>query len=437
VTNNRHPPNRNLSWERLQRGWSHDEVARRVGVEMGRVGETYTGLSANTVRRWETGERRPEPRYRKHLVAVFGKPASELGLLTPDELKMRPDVATGTADGMSTGAGWDRASVLRAMLGAGTLSLLSPLLSAAPADGNSHGASSQVDPETYAKIADGQRQLYWSCPPRLLFEGAFAHTHLGVTLMRGASGERRASFAAGLVQSALLAGRLAFFDLGQPDVATRCYEVALTASKEAGDHALAAAVLGHLAFIPGFNQDPDGARNLIAAALQHCWHGVHPIVRSWLHCVSSEIEARNGAPAASRHQIDLAEASLPKDASGLVWVDFYDAARLDCFAGYAALAAGDYPEAIRRLVTAADQLGARGSKQRSVILADLAGAHGRDGDRAAAYLEQAIDALATDWYSTGLDRVRAARPLLGDSKHGHHIDGQIKALAPTLSLPPA
>jgi hypothetical protein len=397
---------------------------------MGRAGETYTGLSANTVRRWETGERRPEPRYRKHLVTVFGKPASELGLLTPDELKMRPDMAVREEDGVHTEATWDRASVLRVLLGASTLSLLSPLLSVGAADGSPYAAPSQVDPETYINIANGQRELYWGCPPRLLFEAAFAHTHLGVTLVRGAGGARRTSLAAGLVQSALLVGRLAFFDLGQPDVATRCYQVALTASKEAGDHALAAAVLGHMAFIPGFSQDPDGARNLIAAALQHCWHSVHPIVRSWLHCVSSEIEAKNGAPAASRHQIDLAEGSLPKDASGLVWFDFYDAARLDSFAGYAALAAGDHPEATRRLAAAADQLGARGSKQRSVVLADLAGAYGQDGDRAAAYLEQAIEALTVDWYSTGLDRVRAARPLLGDSKHGHHIDGQIKALVP-------
>ncbi|OHV45283.1 transcriptional regulator [Parafrankia soli] len=436
MASNRHPPNRNLAWERLQRGWSHDEVSRRIGMEMDHVGETYTGLCANTVRRWETGERRPEPRYRKHLVTVFGKPASELGLLTPDELKMRPDITMGRVDGMPSGAtgdaSWDRATVLRALLGAGALPLLSPLLSVASAEGDPQPGSSQVDPETYTKIANGQRELYWNSPPRPLFEASFAHTHLGVALVRGAHGTQRAALAAGLVQSALLAGRLAFFDLGQPAVATRCYEVALTASKEAGNHALAATVLGHMAFIPGFSQDPGSARNLLAAALQHCWHGVDPIVRSWLHCVSSEIEARSGASATSRHQIDLAEASLPDAPSDLAWFDFYDAARLDSFAGYAALTTGDHPEAARRLTAAADRLGAQGSKQRSVILADLAGAHGRDGDRIADYLGQAIDALTTDWYATGIDRVRAIRPLLGDSKHGRHLDGQIRALSPAL-----
>jgi len=335
---------------------------------------------------------------------------------------------------MSAGAGgdsdWDRAAVLRALLGASALPLLSPLLSVTSIEGEAPVGSSEVDPQTYATIANGQRELYWSSPARPLFEASFAHTHLGVALVRGARGTQRTALASGLVQSALLAGRLAFFDLGQPAVAARCYEVALTASKEAGDHALAATVLGHMAFIPGFSQDADGARNLIAAALQHCWHGVPPIIRSWLHAVSSEIEARGGAAASSRHEIDLAEASLPDRPDDLPWFDFYDAGRLDCFAGYAALTAGDHPEAARRLASAADRLGADGSKQRSVILADLAVAHGRDGDRVADFLGQAIAALTTDWYATGLDRLRATRPLLGDSQHGRRIDEQIRALSP-------
>lgn len=60
---------------------------------MTRCGERDTGLTANTVRRWETGERRADPRYRKHLVSIMGKLASELGLLTSDELRMRPDLS--------------------------------------------------------------------------------------------------------------------------------------------------------------------------------------------------------------------------------------------------------------------------------------------------------------------------------------------------------
>ncbi|MFY1633591.1 hypothetical protein ACN27F_09955 [Solwaraspora sp. WMMB335] len=67
-------------------------------------------------------------------------------------------------------------------------------------------------------------------------------------------------------------------------------------------------------------------------------------------------------------------------------------------------------------------------KQRSVVLADLATAHGGDGDRAADYLSQAVDALHTDWYGTGLDRVRAVRPTLVDSRHGALLDERVAAL---------
>ena len=52
------------------------------------------------------------------------------------------------------------------------------------------------------------------------------------------------------------------------------------------------------------------------------------------------------------------------------------------------------------------------------MLADLASAHDDDGDRAADYLNQALDALQADWYGTGFDRVRAVRPVLADSHHG-------------------
>ena len=66
MADRRYPPNRLLAWERLQRGWSYEELAERVRAEMDRCGETDTGLTANTVRRWETGDRWPEPRFRKH-----------------------------------------------------------------------------------------------------------------------------------------------------------------------------------------------------------------------------------------------------------------------------------------------------------------------------------------------------------------------------------
>jgi transcriptional regulator with XRE-family HTH domain len=431
----RYPPNRLLAWERLQRGWSYEEVAERIRAELQRADEIDTGVSANTVRRWETGERWPDPRYRKHLVTIFGKTASELGLLTSDELSQRPDAEVldefrRLCDVMLRGAddgGVDRATVLRGLLGTGMLPLLSPLLSLQN-DESETSDDSVSDPESYASIVRCHRELYWTTPARPLYEASYAHTQLGVWLIRRAVPASRGTFASALAESALLTARLAFFDLGQPAIADRCFDVALAATREAGDHALAAAVLGHMAFVPGFSNHPDTARDLVAAALQHTWHGVSPIVRSWLHCVASEVEGRADAGATSRHHVDLAEAALDPDQPAPDWLDFYSPARLDCFAGYAATVSGDQDEAISRLSRALDNLGTGGVKQRSVVLADLASATAEDGDRAADYLHAALGALESDWYGTGLARIREARRSLGDSEHGQQLDQRIEAL---------
>ncbi|WP_345626486.1 hypothetical protein [Rugosimonospora acidiphila] len=101
-------------------------------------------------------------------------------------------------------------------------------------------------------------------------------------------------------------------------------------------------------------------------------------VRSWLHCVASEVDAHASNGAASRHQIDLALTAIDGDGTPPEWPDFYDVGRLNGFAGYAAL-----------------------------------------------------DALNTDWYGTGLTHVQSVRGALADSQHGHQLDGRIAALAAT------
>jgi hypothetical protein len=375
-------------------------------------------------------------------VNIFGKPADQLGLLTQDELAMRPEGEAvhelrrlwDMLSGEATGGGWDRATVLRALFGAGMLPLVAPLLSLDPQVVRADGKD--VDADSYTQIVRCQRALYWTSPARPLYEAVYAHTQLGVGLVRAASGPSRATLAAALAESALLTGRLAFFDLGQPAVAQRCYEVALAATREAGDHALAAAVLGHMAFIPAFGNDPGSARTLIDSALQHTWHGVSPTVRSWLHCVASEVEGRAGDGAASRHRIDLAASAIEDRQSPPEWLDFYDGGRLYSFAGYAALAAGDQATAADHLTRALEGMTGTGTKQRSVVLADLATAHTTDGDRAADYLNQAMEALHAEWYSIGLDRVREVRTVLGDSRHGTQLDERISALAQTRVMLP-
>jgi hypothetical protein len=133
---------------------------------MAREGETDSGLSANTVRRWETGDRWPEPRYRKHLVRIFGRPASQLGLLTPEELQQRPDrdiaaefrrlLDLATAEG-----GMDRAAVLRGLLGLAALPGITPLLSLGGVD-ESTGDGVETPADAYVQVTRHHRTLYWT-----------------------------------------------------------------------------------------------------------------------------------------------------------------------------------------------------------------------------------------------------------------------------------
>lgn len=427
----RYTPNRLLTWRRLQRGWSYEELAAQIRRSMALAKDVDTGLSANTVRRWETGERWPEPRFRKHLVLVFGVTAADLGLLTPEEMEYRPeldavallrrllDVTTGS-DGI------DRAAVLRGLVGLAALPGLGPLLSLGSA--TDQPAPSNGGATAYQQVTVQHRALYWSCPPRVLFEPVYAHAGLGVSLVRAAHGTDGQTIAAALAETAMLAGRLAFFDLDQSALAQRCYDVALAASREAEDHTLATGVLGHMAFIPAFASNNQAAQDVLTAAFQHTWHGVPPAVRAWLHCAASESHARVGEGAEARRHIDLAQTALGQDPTVPEWMDFFSQARLHAFAGYALLADHDPAAATTQLNASMTALGDQDAKQRSVVLADLADANRGDADLAADYLRRALDDLERTWYGTGLDRVRTTRTVLGDSLLGNEIDDRIAAL---------
>src|SRR5690349_4820941 len=61
--------NNRLRYERELRGWSQADLAEKVGT------------TQKIVSRWERGENVPVPYYRQKLCKLFGKNASELGLL--------------------------------------------------------------------------------------------------------------------------------------------------------------------------------------------------------------------------------------------------------------------------------------------------------------------------------------------------------------------
>jgi len=123
-----------------------------------------------------------------------------------------------------------------------------------------------------------------------------------------------------------------------------------------------------------------------------------------------------------------ARSAGPGDAAP-AWFDFYDTSRLNGFAGYCALTAGDTATATAKLQDALTGLAATASKQRSVLLADLATAHLDDPDHAATLTDQALDALSSDWYATGLQRISSVIGKFPAGSERDHLRGRCQVLA--------
>lgn len=414
----RYPPNRRLAWHRLQLGWSREELVRQIEASIKAHGENVSGLTADTARRWESGERWPEPRFRKHLVLLFGVPASELGLLTPEELAQAPDdVTTGTVglslDGLLApreGAVLGRQRFLRALLVSG-LAPVAATNTVSAADAAWQETSSTRDPQSviaYQTIAQTQSQLYWSTPPDALFNAASSHLRLGIHMLAAspANLNHGHDLARAVAESALLSARLAFFDLGAPYLAEQCLDHADSAVRECDDHALATAIAAHRAFIPAFVGDPVSAHRNIDVARAHARYARGPRLRAWLQCVAAEVNARAGEHRTTRECIRRSQDALGAEGTDPEWLDFFDAARMAGFAGNAELLAGRSESATGWLHAALDQLGRQEAKQRAVLLADLSAAYGPSNpSHSAALAHQACDVLESTFYRTAHDRI--------------------------------
>jgi hypothetical protein len=207
-----------------------------------------------------------------------------------------------------------------------------------------------------------------------------------------------------IAHSALLAGRLAFFDLRQAALAERCLQVARSAVREANDHALAVGVLAHASFIPGFAGDRAMAEVLLDGARGHLREAGGPLLRSWVHCVASEVATLGGDPIAGVQHARQAEDSLATSGEDPDWLDFFDPARLQGFRGYAEMRAGRI-DAIETLQAALLGLDDQATRQRTIVLLDLAAACApQDAAHAVDLASEAIRLLAIDPYATAFER---------------------------------
>jgi tetratricopeptide (TPR) repeat protein len=271
--------------------------------------------------------------------------------------------------------------------------------------------------ENVEAIAARHRALYWTVPAVNLVQPVLAHLGLSVDLLRTPTSPPDLRRRTGIVaaETALLAGRILFFDLRREADARGCLRTALELALDAGDHELAAAIFGHMAFIPGFAGDLSEARDHLRGADVNARHGAAHNIQAWLAAAESEVCARARDVPSSLAAVLRAEEKY----SGIAepgeppWFDWFSSELLASFAGYAHLRAGDLQSARERLTSALSTLPADKVKQRAVLLADLAsvvvGDERPEIDEACRLLTDALSSLSATAYATGFERVREVR----------------------------
>jgi tetratricopeptide (TPR) repeat protein len=274
----------------------------------------------------------------------------------------------------------------------------------------------------FAEITAAHRRMYWSVQPSQLHPTVVEHARLGTALLGETNGACRKTLAAALAESYLLAGRIDFFDLQQPDAAGNAFVRALQAAGEADDALLGAAILAHTAFIPGWDGRKEDVEERISAARVYARRGDAPTAMwAWLDAVEAECLTRCGDTRAALRLIGHAEDVLAEgpDQPCPVWMDWFSPVRLAAFKGNTQLIAGHTAQARETLREVLKHLPAGDGKQRTIILGDLAAAEAADGkvEEACRWANEALDQLSLTWYATGMDRIRDVRKRLHASRN--------------------
>ncbi|MEU4171038.1 helix-turn-helix transcriptional regulator [Streptomyces sp. NPDC026665] len=369
------------------------------------------GVGVRQVRRWESeAPPSPQPEVAKALTRLLGQDLESLGF------------ATGTASA-------PQRSTLGAAVGLSVVPTQSVTLQPATVA------------EDFEAITRAHRRLYWSVAPTTLHPAALAHATLGCALLPETAGQTRARTAAALAETWLLAGRIEFFDMREPDRASQTLLRALQAAGEADDPLLGAGILAHTAFIPAWVGDRDAAVERMTAARTYARRGpASAELLAWLDAVEAECETRCGNTRTALHLIGHGEDVL---AAGSLhptpeWLDWFSPVRLAAFKGNTQLKAGHLPQARTTLLGVLDGLEASEEKQRSVILGDLAAVEVAAGQPEAAcgYAVSALDQLARTWYAMGMERVREVRRALTPHQHEQcvrDLDERLYGWATTVS----
>ncbi|MDT0427870.1 transcriptional regulator [Streptomyces salyersiae] len=390
--------NTRLKAARMAAGYnSQQALADAITKAAPKLGIRGLAVGVRQIRRWESATPPwPQPDVHRVLTHLLGQSMEDLGFTPPWGVEGRQPETTASHS--------SHRRLPRARL------------ASVPAQ-----STTATQPVTVGKdfeaVTRSHRHLYWSVAPATLHPAVMEHARLGCALLPETANPTRRILAAALAESYLLAGRIEFFDLRQPDQASDTLLRALQAAGEADDSLLGSAVVAHMAFIPGWAGDKDAAvERMVAARTYARREDASAELWAWLDAVEAECETRCGNPRAALQLISHAEDTLAAGSEHPtpIWMDWFSPVRLAAFKGNTQLKAGHLPQARETLGQVLDDLPPTSDKQRTVILGDLAAVEAADNrpEEACRYATQALDQLAVTWYATGMDRVREVRRTL-------------------------
>ena len=414
---------------RETRGLTQQEVAEGLARLAWAHDRCAVGVNADMVSKWERADKQPSRLYRRLICLLFDVDPAEIGLAV--QLPAGATCGTVALPGVGVIEHLDKeASLLKPalasmwkeyllrrrsmlkLLGLAPLALLpEAVVEPGPAD---ELRLSTVSVAALEALAEKYQRLYLVTDPSELLIPVLAHLRTASGLLsESASSSLRQRLLSNYGAVSLLAGRLSFFDLGDPPAARGHLTTALDAARESGDRVLAAAALGHASFVPAAEKNYAAAGDYLRGANSAAAKADAPALRSWLAAVEAELSTHAGARKTALAALDRAEVEIEESAPHPMpaWFDYYDQSRLDGFRGYSYQAFGKLEAAQSCLEGAVAALPERCAKQRSVVLTDLATVHLQNGEveEACRTAGTAVQALQRAGYATGTHRLREFR----------------------------
>jgi transcriptional regulator with XRE-family HTH domain len=252
---------------RLERGWTQQQVADKVS-RLAWSRRQRVGIAPDMVSKWERGDKGISPRYRMLLADTFR--------VTVDQLDL-PSTARGASPAADQAviATFDQAAELLAQLGRPGQAIRPQVLAAltedvltrramlAAADATPATHPVTAGPDELDQLADSYDQAHATADPAALMTALTAHLRMvGDALRDNPAADTRQRLLRNRARVAILAGRIAADDTGNPLHARGYYAQAIDDAREIGDHQIAAVAhgcAGRLAATEGLH----------AAALHH------------------------------------------------------------------------------------------------------------------------------------------------------------------------